>query len=159
MKKLAENEEIDGIICYELSRIGRSARNLLNFLHTLNNAEKHLITLSGNKIDTTSPGGKFLLTTLCGFIEYEADSIKRRLKNGRYRAIANGIPMGRNFIPLDEKKMIKLYKQGWGCHRIAKEMECASSTIYRRLKKLEDKGKVKLRKIYAITELTEGIKQ
>ncbi|MCF2141610.1 MAG: recombinase family protein [Candidatus Lokiarchaeota archaeon] len=151
LNDLAENEDIEGIICYDLSRIGRSALNLLQFIQKMDEIDKKIITISGMKIDTTTSTGKFMLTNYVAFLEYQANSIRERLQRGREIAIANGVVMGRKKIELNEKEIVRLYKLGLGCTNIAKIVGSSSTTVYRRLKKLakDKKNGINIRGIYA----------
>lgn len=160
LKDLADNEEIEGIIIYDLSRIGRKALNLIQLKDKLDEMEKDFITIAGlMTIDTTTSTGKFLFHNYCGFIELQASQIRERLQRGRQISIKRGVVMGRKPKDLNEKNIIKHYKQGPGCTNIAKIVGSSSTTVYRRLKKLakDPKNGLEIRDIYAKRKKTESV--
>lgn len=133
MKRL---DEIDGIVAVKLSRIGRSAKELLEFADILSNKKKHLIFIK-DSIDTTTPQGKLFFTLMSAFNEYEAALIRERLAEGHQRAKAKGVKYGRKCIEFDQKTLNRIkadYEKGIGCDSLAKLYNCSKTTIISRLK-------------------------
>jgi DNA invertase Pin-like site-specific DNA recombinase len=55
--------------------------------------------------DTTTPHGRLMLAVLGGLAEFERDLIRARTGEGRARAVANGVKLGRR-PPLARHKPI-----------------------------------------------------
>lgn len=133
MKRL---DEVDGIISVKLSRIGRSAKELLQFADILIEKQKHLIFIK-DSIDTSTPQGKLFFTLMSAFNEYEAALIHERLAEGHVRARAKGTKYGRKSIEMDQKLLNRIkkdYECGIGCDSLAKIYKCSKGTIRNRLK-------------------------
>lgn len=91
--------EGDKLVVTELSRLGRSARDLLNIVDSL---EKKGIVFCSVKenIDTSTPTGKLMKTILCALSEYERDIILERQREGINVAKNKGVYKGRK--PVDK---------------------------------------------------------
>ena len=63
--------------------------------------------------DTTTSHGRLMLTVLGGLAEFERDLIRARTGEGRTRAVARGVKMGRppKLTPHQKKEAIKLRDQ------------------------------------------------
>src|SRR5262249_7699709 len=70
-------------------------RDLLNILHTLGEHSIGFKSLADTWADTTTPHGRLLVTMLAGIAEFERKLIKARTGEGRARAKARGVHMGR----------------------------------------------------------------
>ena len=101
---------IDTVIICKLDRAFRSASDCLVRVEEW---EKigiglHILNISGQTIDTTSPMGKFFLTIMAGAAELEKNLIKERCNSGRAARKAEGrrigcIPFG---FTADEKGVL-----------------------------------------------------
>lgn len=81
---------VDGIIVTKIDRLGRSALDLLKLVdEVLEPAGKHLIVVE-QKIDTSDPMGKMLLTMMGAMAEMERNLINERTSAGRARKKAAG---------------------------------------------------------------------
>ena len=80
--ELVENKEIDAVIGWELSRIGRGIVNTLTLLKL---CEDNGVALIGVKdgCDSRTASGKLQLRLLSVIYETEAETIARRLEDGR----------------------------------------------------------------------------
>jgi DNA invertase Pin-like site-specific DNA recombinase len=85
----------DVLIVTRLDRLARSTRDLLNVLDTIAKAGAGFKSLADSWADTTTPHGRLMLTVLGGLAEFERELIKSRTGEGRKRAMARGIHMGR----------------------------------------------------------------
>ena len=91
-------KEIDGgdtLIVTRLDRLARSTRDLLNILDTLAERGAAFRSLGDQWADTTTPHGRLMLTVLGGLAEFERELIVARTSEGRTRAKARGVHMGR----------------------------------------------------------------
>jgi DNA invertase Pin-like site-specific DNA recombinase len=73
----------------------RSTRDLLNVLDQVARAGATFKSLADSWADTTTPHGRLILTVLGGLAEFERELIRARTGEGRARAQARGVHMGR----------------------------------------------------------------
>ena len=64
--------------------------------------------------DTTTPHGRLLLTVLGGLAEFERELIRARTGEGRARAVANGVKLGRKpkLTPHQQREAVKRREGG-----------------------------------------------
>jgi DNA invertase Pin-like site-specific DNA recombinase len=94
-KALAALKEGDTLIVTRLDRLARSTRDLLNTLDTIAKKGAGFKSLADAWADTTTPHGRLMLTVLGGLAEFERELIRARTGEGRARAKAKGVHMGR----------------------------------------------------------------
>ncbi len=94
-KALAVLEPGDVLLVTRLDRLARSTRDLLNVLDAIGKAGAGFKSLADAWADTTTPHGRLMLTVLGGLAEFERELIKARTGEGRRRAQARGVHMGR----------------------------------------------------------------
>src|SRR6202050_5440572 len=85
----------DVLMVTRLDRLARSTRDLLNILATIAEKKAGFRSLGDTWADTTTSHGRLMLTVLGGLAEFERDLIRARTSEGRARAVANGVKMGR----------------------------------------------------------------
>jgi DNA invertase Pin-like site-specific DNA recombinase len=85
----------DVLMVTRLDRLARSTRDLLNTLATITDRKAGFRSLSDAWADTTTSRGRLMLTVLGGLAEFERDLIRARTGEGRERARARGVKMGR----------------------------------------------------------------
>jgi len=84
-----------------VTRLDRLARSTIDLLTTIKQiADKGCLfkSLADPWADTTTPGGRLMLTVLGGLAEFERELIKARTSEGRERAKRAGVKMGRKPI-------------------------------------------------------------
>ena len=84
-----------------VTRLDRLARSTIDLLTTIKQiADKGCLfkSLADPWADTTTPGGRLMLTVLGGLAEFERELIKARTSEGRDRAKRAGVKMGRKPI-------------------------------------------------------------
>jgi DNA invertase Pin-like site-specific DNA recombinase len=81
--------EVDVVLAYSLSRLGRRASSLLAFAELLQD-HKVGLSLVDQGIDTTTPGGRMFFTILAGFAEMEAETTSERVKSAHSVAAQAG---------------------------------------------------------------------
>ena len=94
-KALSVLKEGDTLIVTRLDRLARSTRDLLNTLDTIAKKGAGFKSLADAWADTTTPHGRLMLTVLGGLAEFERELIRARTGEGRARAKARGVHMGR----------------------------------------------------------------
>lgn len=85
----------DVLIVTRLDRLARSTRDLLNILANITEKKAGFRSLGDSWADTTSPHGRLMLAVLGGLAEFERDLIRIRTGEGRARAKARGVRLGR----------------------------------------------------------------
>lgn len=88
-------EKGDVIMVTRLDRLARSTRDLLNVLATIAERGAGFRSLADAWADTTTPHGRLMLTVLGGLAEFERELIRTRTGEGRARAKARGVRLGR----------------------------------------------------------------
>ncbi|MDE6519156.1 MAG: recombinase family protein [Ruminococcus sp.] len=132
--------EGDTLYVESISRLGRSTKDLLNIIDTLNDTG---VTLVSHKesIDTNTPTGKFMLTVFAALSQLEREQLKQRQREGIEIAKAQGKYTGRKPIPIDWERFGKLYGE-WKAKNITgrdfmRRMELSANTFYRRVREYE----------------------
>src|SRR6266705_482208 len=85
----------DVLIVTRLDRLARSTRDLLNIIESIAEREAAFRSLDDAWADTTTPHGRLMLTVLGGLAEFERELIRIRTGEGRKRAKARGVRLGR----------------------------------------------------------------
>ena len=94
-KVVRKLDEGDVLVVTRLDRLARSTRDLLNTLATIAEKGAGFRSLADAWADTTTPHGRLMLTVLGGLAEFERELIRARTGEGRKRAKAAGVHMGR----------------------------------------------------------------
>jgi DNA invertase Pin-like site-specific DNA recombinase len=99
----------DVLMVTRLDRLARSTRDLLNILATIAEKKAGFRSLGDTWADTTTSHGRLMLTVLGGLAEFERDLIRARTSEGRARAVANGVKLGRKptLTPHQRREAIK----------------------------------------------------
>jgi len=79
------NKDVDGIVVTKLDRFGRSVKDLVINMETLQEEDIDFISI-GDSLDTSTPNGKLLFHILSAFAEFEREIIRERMQAGRERA-------------------------------------------------------------------------
>jgi DNA invertase Pin-like site-specific DNA recombinase len=99
----------DVLMVTRLDRLARSTRDLLNTLAAISDRKAGFRSLTDTWADTTTSHARLMLTVLGGLAEFERDLIRARTGEGRARAVARGVKMGRppKLTPHQRKEAIK----------------------------------------------------
>jgi DNA invertase Pin-like site-specific DNA recombinase len=99
-------DEGDVLLVTRLDRLARSTRDLLNTLAGIAGKKAGFRSLGDSWADTTTAHGRLMLTVLAGLAEFEQELIRARTSEGRSRAKARGVKLGRKFklTPLSRRK-------------------------------------------------------
>jgi DNA invertase Pin-like site-specific DNA recombinase len=85
----------DILLVTRLDRLARSTRDLLNILDNISKAGAKFKSLADAWADTTTPHGELMVTILAGLATFERHLIRARTDEGRKRAQARGVKLGR----------------------------------------------------------------
>lgn len=125
--------EGDVLIVTRLDRLARSTRDLLNILAGIAERKAGFRSLNDAWADTTTPHGRLMLTVLGGLAEFERDLIRSRTTDGRERAKARGVVMGRKpkLTPHQRREALVRREAGEALTEIARTYNVSHSTISR----------------------------
>jgi DNA invertase Pin-like site-specific DNA recombinase len=123
----------DVVMVTRLDRLARSTRDLLNTLAAITGKKAGFKSLGDTWADTTTSQGRLMLTVLGGLAEFERDLIRARTGEGRERAKARGVKMGRKpkLTPHQKAEAIKRREAGEPIREIARSYNVHNSTISR----------------------------
>lgn len=126
----------DTLVVFKLDRIGRSLKNLVEIIESLNERGIGLISIKDN-IDASTSGGKLVMHIFASLAEFERDMIADRCQAGRQEAKKRGTKFGRKpGVPTDKvKACAALYKEGLTIRALQEQLGIKSkSTVYTYLK-------------------------
>ena len=111
----------DVLMVTRLDRLARSTRDLLNTLATITDRKAGFRSLGDTWADTTTAHGRLMVTVLGGLAEFERDLIRSRTGEGRERAKARGVKMGRKpkLTPHQTKEALRRVDAGEPLREIA----------------------------------------
>ena len=130
---LDQLEAGDVLTVTRLDRLARSTRDLLNTLATITGKKAGFRSLGDTWADTTTSHGRLMLTVLGGLAEFERDLIRARTGEGRERAKARGVKMGRKpkLTPHQRQEILRRKENGEAVREIARSYNVHNSTISR----------------------------
>jgi DNA invertase Pin-like site-specific DNA recombinase len=132
-KLLKARDAGDVVIVTRLDRLARSTRDLLNVLASIGDRKAGFRSLGDTWANTTTPHGRLMLTVLGGLAEFERELIRARTGEGRARAIARGVKLGRNpkLTPHQKREAVARREAGETVMEIARTYNVSHSTISR----------------------------
>lgn len=139
----------DTIIIPDITRLGRSTKDLLSIVEDLKSKDIGIKSLKDKWLDTTSenPQQILMLTMFSALAQYERDLISQRTRETlTYKKIMNGGKSinGRPEISQSTKNMIlKMYIQGtWKISEIQEATGCSRNTIYKYIRIAKEQNKL-----------------
>ena len=128
---LGQLEAGDVLTVTRLDRLARSTRDLLNTLAAITAKKAGFRSLGDAWADTTTSHGRLMLTVLGGLAEFERDLIRVRTGEGRERAKARGVRMGRKpkLTPHQQREAMKRRDSGEPVREIARSFNVHHATI------------------------------
>lgn len=127
MMAMVRNKEVDKVICYSLSRLGRSTTHLLKLMDEMNNCDVKFISLS-ERLETETPAGRMIFTVLAAVSQLERELISERVRNGLANARAKGKQIGR--IKKRNSILIRsLLKAGMSFRQVSKLAACSHGSV------------------------------
>jgi DNA invertase Pin-like site-specific DNA recombinase len=125
----------DQVVIESLSRLGRSAKDLLELIGQFEKSGVTVVSLK-ESIDTSTSVGRLLVTVLAALAQFERDLTVERTNEGLKAARARGRKGGRP--PMDPKKIqkaIRLYRsEQLSVSDISDQCGISAATLYRYVK-------------------------
>jgi DNA invertase Pin-like site-specific DNA recombinase len=135
LRRLFDKLDADDVLMVtRLDRLARSTRDLLNTLAAITGRQAAFRSLADTWADTTTPHGRLILTVLGGLAEFEKELIRARTSEGRERAKARGVKLGRKPKLTDHQKREAIRRRdrdGETVREIARSYNVSHSTISR----------------------------
>jgi len=131
MMQDAARRRFDVVMAWDVSRLGRSLRDLVDLFETLRSLGCDLF-LEQQALDTSTPAGRALLQMSGVFAEFERAMIVERTKAGMARARERGAQIGR--APASDalvQAIRSLRRRGKGMDAIARELRCGKGLSQR----------------------------
>ena len=123
--------EGDVLVVTKLDRLSRSVEHLLALVRRIEKAHASLRIL-GLGLDTATPTGRLMLTTLGAVAEFERSLMLERQKVGIAQAKVEGKYRGRQpTARAKTKEVLSLKRQGIGAAAIAKQVGISRASVYR----------------------------
>jgi len=130
MLKDAVKGKFSQILIFDISRLGRSLKHLINIMNDLNKANVRLIFIQ-NGIDTSNSTGQMMFQLLGVFAEWERNTIVDRVNAGLDRARLQGKKLGRptsiNESVINAVKLLR--NKNLGIRKIATELKLGVGTV------------------------------
>ena len=123
----------DVLLVTRLDRLARSTRDLLNVLAAITEKKAQFRSLRDAWADTTTAHGRLMLTVLGGLAEFERDLIRSRSSEGRDRAKARGVKLGRRptLSPAQRSFVAQQRANGESVRHLARVLGVSKATIGR----------------------------
>ncbi|WP_336853884.1 recombinase family protein [Sinomonas albida] len=126
----------DKLIVWKLDRLGRNTLDVLSVLQELTDKGVQFESVT-EKLDTSGPMGRAMVTILAAFAQLERDLIHERTMAGLAAAKAKGKLGGRPRVTADDprvKRAAALRGRGFTVEETAHQMGLGVATVYRLLK-------------------------
>jgi DNA invertase Pin-like site-specific DNA recombinase len=147
--KFVKDNEIDKVLTWELSRIGRNSLEVLKTIEIFNQ-NKISLYIHNHKIETlnedgeTNPMTTFLIQILTSVSQMERTTIRQRIKSGYDNFRKSGGIVGRkegyrksiDTILEENKDVVKLLKQGYSVRKVMKLTDRSSGLVQKVKKSL-----------------------
>lgn len=102
----------DTLVVWRFDRIARNTRDLLDLIKTLEDKGIGLKSLKED-LDTSTSGGRLMVTMLAAMAQFESDVNSERTKAGIENAKRKGNPGGRKHYILAYPKRLKRFTELW----------------------------------------------
>ncbi len=123
--------EGDVLIVTKLDRLARNLKDLIGIVEKLHETGIAFVSVN-DKIDTSTPQGKFFFHVFGAVAEFERDLIRERTNAGLSAAKARGRVGGRRSVMTSEKMIAakKLLETDMSPSDIAKQLGISRATLY-----------------------------
>lgn len=131
-RMLAALQPGDTVVMVELTRLGRSTKDLLDIVDIIHEKGAHFRSLNEKWLDTTTPWGQLIFTIFAALSQFERDLTSERTKSGLRAAAARGRVGGRPAKKTDiAAAVVALFAEGMKIADIAADKGVSNRTIDR----------------------------
>ena len=105
-KRLEEDDSVEGVIAYDMSRIFRNGMEYFNYKKRLKKFGKKILSTVEQIIDDGTPNDFMMEWTFAGFNQFRSMEDGRKIKNGMLEKAQNGVLAGKapfGYINVQEK--------------------------------------------------------
>jgi len=148
MIQFIKSNQVDKVLCWELSRIGRNTIEVLKTIQLLNEncislyIKNHNLETLNDKCEI-NPMSQFMVQILTSVSEMEKSTTRQRIKSGYDDFRKSGGKVGRKLgsikseesILNENKEVVKLLRQGYSVRKVMKLAD-KSSGLVQKVKKL-----------------------
>ena len=135
MTKDAYRKKFDAVVCWDISRLGRSMKNLIMFLSDMKDKGVGIVSFRQG-FDTSTSMGEIMFSFVSILSSWEREMIRERTLAGLERARREGKTLGRRKVTNDtmNAKIIELRSENKSLRAIATEVGVSTGTIRKVLK-------------------------
>ena len=135
--KDAYRKRFDSVVCWDISRIGRSMKELILFLCDMKDRDIGICSVRQG-FDTSTSMGEIMFQFVGILSSWEREMIRERTLAGLERAKSEGKTLGRRKVTNDTMtaKIIELRTAKKSLREIASEVGVSIATVHRELKKV-----------------------
>ena len=138
--ELVRGRQVDVVLCTELSRWGRSIKDVVLTVDELSGRNVSLVCQKDFNGDLTTAHGKFILSVVAAFAELERNLNHDRVCSGLAAAKARGQQLGRPRGPSPQTvrkraAVLSLHQQGYSLRAIASQLKMSKNTVHRLVKR------------------------
>ena len=135
--KDAYRKRFDPVVCWDISRIGRSMKELILFLSDMKDKGVGICSVRQG-FDTSTSMGEIMFQFVGILSSWEREMIRERTLAGLERARREGKTLGRKKVTNDTMtaKIIELRSANRSIREIASEVGVSTATVHRQLKKV-----------------------
>ena len=128
--KDAYRKKFDSVVCWDISRIGRSMKELVLFLSDMKDRDIGICSVRQG-FDTSTSMGEIMFQFVGILSSWEREMIRERTLAGLDRARSEGKTLGRKKVITDEitSKIVKLRSIGRAIRDIASEVGVSRGTV------------------------------
>jgi len=143
---LVKEGKIGTVIVFELSRLSRRMRTLVDFLYDCAEGNVQVVSVRESFFNEwmRDPKARTIIVGLLGILyELEQQFISERIKVGLERARREGKKIGGQFklSKKEQQELVKMYKEGMPIARIARRFGVSRMMVYRYLQRAGIKPK------------------
>jgi DNA invertase Pin-like site-specific DNA recombinase len=131
--QMVQRREIDVVIAWDVSRLGRSIQDLVSFMNEVQAAGVDLY-IHQQAINTATPAGRMVFSIFSALGVYERELIRERINAGLARARKEGKKLGRPSVassPTVINSVRLLREKQMPIHQIAKSLKIGVGTVSR----------------------------
>ncbi|MCL2221242.1 MAG: recombinase family protein [Oscillospiraceae bacterium] len=138
-KMIGELVAGDVVVIPDLTRLGRSVKDLYTIVGQIHGANAHIKSIRESWLNTEDAQGRLLFAIFSGIAEFESSLISERTKIGLAASKARGRSGGRPSKRTEKAASVQvLYNGGMKIVDIVKQTELSRATVNRIVKDMKD---------------------